>query len=115
NILNKVDAITEIPPDRFDWRLYYDPDRQARDKIYSRWGGFIDEIPFNPMDYGMPPNSLPAIEPMQLLMLEVVRAALADAGYLDRPFPRETTSVVMAVGGGLGDRGFQYAFRSYLP
>jgi acyl transferase domain-containing protein/NAD(P)H-dependent flavin oxidoreductase YrpB (nitropropane dioxygenase family)/NAD(P)-dependent dehydrogenase (short-subunit alcohol dehydrogenase family) len=114
NILAKVDAITEIPVERFDWRLYYDPDRHAPDKIYSRWGGFIDEIPFNPMDYGMPPNSLPAIEPMQLLMLEVVRAALADAGYLDRPFPRATTSVIMAVGGGLGDRGFQYAFRSYL-
>ncbi|RIK49504.1 MAG: hypothetical protein DCC57_12720 [Chloroflexi bacterium] len=115
NILAKVDAIAEIPPDRFDWRLYFDADRNAPDKIYSRWGGFIDEIPFNPMAYGMPPNSLPAIEPMQLLMLEVVRAALADAGYLDRPFPRDTTSAIMAVGGGLGDRGFQYAFRAYLP
>ncbi|MCB0199212.1 MAG: acyltransferase domain-containing protein, partial [Anaerolineae bacterium] len=115
NILDKVDAITEIPAERFDWRRYYDPDKSARDKIYSRWGGFIDDVPLNPLDYGMPPNSIPSIEPMQLLMLEVVRSALQDAGYLDRPFARERTSVTMAVGGGLGDLGFNYGVRSYLP
>ena len=115
NILDKVDAISEIPVERFDWRRYYDPDKSARDKIYSHWGGFIDDVPLNPLDYGMPPNSIPSIEPMQLLMLEAVRAALQDAGYLDRPFARERTSVTMAVGGGLGDLGFNYGVRSYLP
>lgn len=115
NILDKVDAISEIPLERFDWRRYYDPDKSARDKIYSRWGGFIADVPLNPLDYGMPPNSIPSIEPMQLLMLEAVRAALQDAGYLNRPFARERTSVTMAVGGGLGDLGFNYGVRSYLP
>ena len=115
NILNRVDAVTEIPLERFDWRRYYDPDRNARDKMYSRWGGFIGDIPFNPLDYGMPPSSLRAIEPMQLLMLEVARAALADAGYRERPFPRERTAVIVAAGGGLGDLGYHYGFRSYLP
>lgn len=115
NILNKVDAVTEIPRDRFDWRRYFDPDRNARDKIYSRWGGFIDPVPFDPLDYGMPPNSVTSIDPSQLLILEVTRAALRDAGYLDRPFPRERTAVVVAAGGGLGDLGFLYGFRSYLP
>ena len=37
----------------------------------------------------MPPASLPSIEPVQLLALEVARGALDDAGYADRPFPRE--------------------------
>ncbi len=115
NILNRVDAVTEIPLERFDWRRYYDPDRNARDKMYSRWGGFIGDAPFNPLDYGMPPSSLRAIEPMQLLMLEVARAALIDAGYRERPFPRERTAVIVAAGGGLGDLGYHYGFRSYLP
>jgi len=115
NILNRVDAVTEIPLERFDWRRYYDPDRNARDKMYSRWGGFIGDVPFNPLDYGMPPNSLRAIEPMQLLMLEVARAALTDAGYRERPFPRERAAVIVAAGGGLGDLGYHYGFRSYLP
>ena len=114
NILNKVDAITEIPKDRWDWELYYDANRLARDKIYSRWGGFLDEVHFDPLQYGIPPNSLRSIEPLHLLTLEVVRAALKDAGYLDRPFPRERTSVILGAGGG-ADLGGRYGFRSMLP
>lgn len=115
NILDKVDAVTEVPRERWDWKRYFDSDRSARDKIYSKWGGFIDDIPFNPLDYGMPPNSISSVEPVQLLMLEVVRRALTDAGYLTRPFPKERTSVIVGVGGGLGDLGNLYGFRAYLP
>ena len=115
NILNKVDAITEVPEDRWDWRLYFDQDPKARDKVYSKWGGFLNDMPFDPMQYGMPPNTLPSIEPLQLLTLEVVRQALGDAGYANRPFAREYTSVILGVGGGAGDLGQQYAIRSGLP
>jgi acyl transferase domain-containing protein/NAD(P)H-dependent flavin oxidoreductase YrpB (nitropropane dioxygenase family)/NAD(P)-dependent dehydrogenase (short-subunit alcohol dehydrogenase family)/acyl carrier protein len=115
NMLNKVDSISEVPPDRWDWRQYYDPDPATRDKIYSRWGGFIDDIPFDPLTFGMPPNSLRSIEPFQLITLVAVRDALRDAGYLDRPFPRERTSVVLGAGGGGGDLSGGYVFRSSLP
>ena len=115
NILNKVDAITEVPANRWDWRLYFDPDPRARDKIYSKWGGFLNDVPFDPMQYGMPPNTLPSIEPLQLITLEVVRQALQDAGYTNRAFAREQTSVILGVGGGAGDLGQQYAIRSGLP
>ncbi|MFQ6040565.1 MAG: nitronate monooxygenase [Candidatus Poribacteria bacterium] len=80
NILNKVDAIIEVPKERWNWELYYDPDPRAKDKVYSKWGGFLDDIPFDPVKYGMPPNSLLSIEPLHLLTLEMVRAALKDAG-----------------------------------
>ena len=63
NTLRGVDAITEVPADRWDWRLYYDPDPKAPDKIYSKWGGFLPDVPFDPLRYGMPPTSLPSIEP----------------------------------------------------
>ena len=63
----------------------------------------------------MPPSSLPSIEPAQLLALEVVRTALADAGYAERPFPREQTGVVLGMGGGAAQLAMGYAFRSYLP
>jgi acyl transferase domain-containing protein/NAD(P)-dependent dehydrogenase (short-subunit alcohol dehydrogenase family)/NAD(P)H-dependent flavin oxidoreductase YrpB (nitropropane dioxygenase family)/acyl carrier protein len=115
NILNKVDAITEVPEDRWDWKVYYDPDPKKRDKIYSKWGGFLDAVPFDPMRYGMPPNTLPSIEPLQLLTLEAVHAALENAGYADRPFARERTSVILGVGGGIADLGQLYAFRSNIP
>jgi acyl transferase domain-containing protein len=115
NTLRGVDAIVEVPADRWDWRLYYDPDPKAADKIVSKWGGFVPDIPFDPLRYGMPPSSLPSIEPMHLLTLEAVRAALDDAGYRDRPFPRERTAVVLGAGGGAAQLAMGYAFRSYLP
>jgi len=115
NILQKVDAITEIPASRWDWKRYYDADPKAPDKIYSKWGGFLDDVPFDPLRYGMPPNTLPSIEPLQLLTLEVARAALEDAGYGSRPFARERCSVILGAGGGMSDLGNRYAVRSSLP
>ena len=115
NILDKVDAISEIPKDRWDWQRYFDSDPRKRDKVYSKWGGFLEDIAFDPLLYGIPPSALPSIEPLQLLTLEVVRAALDDAGYAHRPFPRQRTSVIIGAGGGVADLGNRYAIRSSLP
>ena len=78
-------------------------------------GRFLPDVPFDPLRYGMPPSSLPSIEPAQLLALEVARAALDDAGYAQRPFPRERPAVVLGMGGGAAQVAMGYAFRSYLP
>ncbi len=115
NILNKIDAVTEVPADRWDWTKYYDPDPEAADKVSSKWGGFLDPICFDPAAYGMPPNSLRSIEPLQLLALASVRAALADAGYGDGQLSNERTSVILGVSGGIADLGQQYAVRAALP
>jgi acyl transferase domain-containing protein/NAD(P)H-dependent flavin oxidoreductase YrpB (nitropropane dioxygenase family)/NAD(P)-dependent dehydrogenase (short-subunit alcohol dehydrogenase family) len=114
NILNRVDAITEIPASHWDWRLYYDANPKAPDKISSKWGGFLGDMAFDPLVYGMPPNSLTSIEPVQLLLLETVRRALADAGYADRPFNRERTAVVLGAGGGAAQLSMACGFRTYL-
>ncbi|MCC6346697.1 MAG: nitronate monooxygenase, partial [Nitrospirales bacterium] len=115
NILSNTNAITEIPPHRWDWRLYYDEDRHARDKIYSKWGGFVDDLEFDPTLYGMPPKSVESIDPMQLMALEVARRTLVDAGYGDREFDREMTSIILGASGGTGDVGMQYGVRAELP
>jgi acyl transferase domain-containing protein/NAD(P)H-dependent flavin oxidoreductase YrpB (nitropropane dioxygenase family)/NAD(P)-dependent dehydrogenase (short-subunit alcohol dehydrogenase family) len=115
NILAKYDAVTEIPENRWDWRRYYAEDRRAPDRIYGRWGGFIEEISFDPLSYGMPPNSLTSIEPIQLLALEAVRAALDHSGYAVRPFPRERTAVIFGAGGGIAELGNGYCVRAALP
>jgi acyl transferase domain-containing protein/NAD(P)H-dependent flavin oxidoreductase YrpB (nitropropane dioxygenase family)/NAD(P)-dependent dehydrogenase (short-subunit alcohol dehydrogenase family) len=115
SILEKQDAITEIPRHRWDWRLYYDEDRTAKDKVYSKWGGFLDDIPFDPTLYGMPPKSIESVDPMQLMGLEVARRTLADSGYLERPFDRDRASVILGASGGIGDFGMQYGLRSELP
>lgn len=116
NILNRVSAISEIPSHRWDWQLYYSADRRAQDKVYSKWGGFLEAIPFDPMRFGIPPKSLQSIEPAQLLTLEAVRQALIDAGYDEESeFDREHTSVILGASGGLSDLGQQYATRCEIP
>jgi acyl transferase domain-containing protein/NAD(P)H-dependent flavin oxidoreductase YrpB (nitropropane dioxygenase family)/NADP-dependent 3-hydroxy acid dehydrogenase YdfG len=115
NILGRVDAITEVPAARFDWRRLYEEEGDGPDAISSRWGGFIDDVVFDPVRWGMPPASLASIEPMQLLTLHVAAAALSDAGYERRRFAREQTSVILGVGGGIADLGHRYALRSGLP
>lgn len=115
NILNKKNAITEIPSHRWDWRLYYNEDRHAKDKIYSKYGGFMDDLSFDPTRYGLPPKSIESIDPMQLMALEVAWRTLVDAGYEDREFDRERASVILGASGGAGDVGMQYGLRAELP
>ncbi len=115
NIVGGVDAVTEVPATRWDWRRYFDAERAAPDRVYSRWGGFIDDVEFDPLRFGMPPSTLRSIEPFQLLGLLVAQAALEDAGYGERPFPRERTSVMFGAGGGGGDLSVGYTVRSALP
>ncbi|HEU0197934.1 MAG TPA: beta-ketoacyl synthase N-terminal-like domain-containing protein, partial [Nevskiaceae bacterium] len=120
NILQQVSAIREVPQTRWDWQLYYDADRHAKDRVYSRWGGFLDEVPFDPLAYGIPPKSMKRIDPLQLLTLEVVRRGLEDAGWsmardADNDFDRDNTSIILGTSGGLGDLGTQYAVRAEIP
>lgn len=113
NIINKIDTIEEVPKEQWDASRLYSNDPLARDKVYSKWGGFLKDIPFNPSSYGIPPSSLASIDPMQLLILEVTRAAIHDAGYQNRAFPKDKTSIVLA-NAGHGPITAFYSLRSML-
>ena len=115
NIFGKKYSITEVPPEQWSQATYFDADPRMRDKIYSRWGGFLDPVAFDPVRYGMPPKSVRAIDPCQLLTLEMVDRALRDARYDTREFDRERTSVFVGEGGGMGNLGQLYSLRSLLP
>jgi acyl transferase domain-containing protein/NAD(P)H-dependent flavin oxidoreductase YrpB (nitropropane dioxygenase family) len=118
NILNRVVAIREVSDERWRPTDFFDPDRLAPDMVYSKWGGFLDDVQFDPTAYGIPPASMRSIEPMQLLGLAVTRAALQDAGLDHLAFPRERTAVIFGAGGS-HDLACDYIFRTmlrhYLP
>jgi len=118
NIVNRVDAVEVVPADRWNADDFFDEDRFAEDKVYSKWGGFLGSMVFDPMKWRIPPASLLSIEPLQLLALEVASQAMQDAGYDRRDFPRERSGVLFACAGSheLGSRySFRTMMRNYLP
>ena len=114
NILAELCFIKDVPQERWDLETNYDPDPQAPDKIYCSKGAFLEDIFFDAMEFGIPPSSIPSIEPAQLLVLEAVKQAIADAGYKSRSFDRERTSVIFGSSGGGGDLALSYSVRAAL-
>jgi acyl transferase domain-containing protein/acyl carrier protein len=77
-----VDAIREIPDDRFDIDEFYDPDQETPGKIYTRFGGYLDGIDgFDPEFFGISPREALWMDPQQRLMLEMAWEGLERAGY----------------------------------
>ena len=101
NIVSEVDCITDVPPSRWNVEDYYDPNPNTPDKTYCQRGGFIPDIDFNPLEFGLPPNILEVTDIAQLLSLIVAKEALADAGYRDATKSvRQRTGVILGVAGG---------------
>ncbi|SCF05792.1 Acyl transferase domain-containing protein [Micromonospora matsumotoense] len=118
-VLSGVDTVTEVPADRWDTDHYYAPEvgpGQTGRISVSKWGGFIDPVPFDAIGYGIPPAALSSIDPTQLLALEVSHRALVDAGYAyDAPgADHARTGVVFGAEAG-SDMGHAQTLRTMLP
>ena len=101
NIVQEVDCISEVPASRWEIDDYYDPDPKAPDKTYCKRGGFLPDIDFNPMEFGLPPNILEITDVSQLLSLVVAKQAMNDAGYANASAElRNKTGIILGVGGG---------------
>ena len=82
NLQNGRDCITEVPLERWDHKLYYDPDPNKPGKTYCKWGGFIDDVDkFDPLFFNISPKEAALIDPQERLFLETVWETIEDAGY----------------------------------
>jgi polyketide-type polyunsaturated fatty acid synthase PfaA len=80
NIITGKDLITDVPATHWLIDDYYDADpNSAKDKTYCKRGAFLPAIDFDPLEYGVPPNTIPAIDTSQLLSLIVAKQVLQDA------------------------------------
>ena len=101
DIVRGADRITDVPATHWLPEDYHDPDPAAPDRTYCRRGAFLSPVPFDPLEFGVPPTIVPATDTAQLLALLVARAALQD--WRDGPLAPETrarTSVILGVTSG---------------
>ncbi|MFE9097133.1 beta-ketoacyl synthase N-terminal-like domain-containing protein, partial [Streptomyces sp. NPDC007264] len=99
NVVSAADCIDEVPAGHWDVDEHYDPDPTVPDKTYARRGGFIPDTPFNPLEFGLPPNTLEVTDVLQLLSLVVARDVLKDAGADQAWYDKSRTGVVLGITG----------------
>ncbi len=94
----QTEAMTEVPPDRWNVADYYHPDPDRIDKTYSRHGGFLAQVDeFDPAFFGISPVEAIAIDPQQRLLLEVTWEAFEHAGCLPQSFAGSQTGVFVGI------------------
>jgi acyl transferase domain-containing protein/NADPH:quinone reductase-like Zn-dependent oxidoreductase/NADP-dependent 3-hydroxy acid dehydrogenase YdfG/acyl carrier protein/surfactin synthase thioesterase subunit len=75
-----VDAISEVPPERWSIDALYDRDAAAPGKMSTRWGGFLAAVDqFDAAFFGISPREAARMDPQQRLMLELSWEALENA------------------------------------
>ena len=96
-----IDRITDVPKTHWNVEEYFSPNPNERDKTYAKRGGFLPFVEFNPLDFGIPPNSLTATDTGQILALLVAKQTLED--YADEKddlkVSRERVSVILGTTG----------------
>lgn len=80
-LMEGVDAISEVPPDRWSADEIYASDFMSPGKANTRWGGFIESVDqFDPAFFGISPREAMHMDPQQRILLQVAYEALEDAG-----------------------------------
>ncbi|MGH2388929.1 MAG: type I polyketide synthase, partial [Chloroflexota bacterium] len=94
-LCNGVDAIGEVPADRWSLSSFYDQNPHKLGTATTRWGGFlqqrIDE--FDAHFFGISPREAAHVDPMQRWLLEVTWEALEDSGIPPERLAGSATAV----------------------
>ncbi len=81
SLRNGVDAVSEVPADRWSLDEYFDPDPDAPGKMSTRYGAFLKDVDkFDARFFRISPREAVSLDPQQRLMLEVAWESLENAG-----------------------------------
>lgn len=97
NILDKRYLVTEASE---TWsRDALDRESRAGNRVYTAQGGWLHDLAeFDPREFGVMPNTVDGREPDHFLALKIARDALADSGYLHKPFNHERAGIILGRG-----------------
>ncbi len=77
------EAVSAVPPDRWNVSRFYDPEPGLVGKSVAKRGGFVDGIDqFDPQFFGISPREAPYVDPQHRLLLETAWEAIEDAGMV---------------------------------
>ena len=93
-----VDAVREVPADRWNIDDFYDPDPAAPGKMNTRRGGFLHRVAdFDAEFFGISPREAVRVDPQHRILLEVSWEALEDAGIVPADIAQSKTGVYIGV------------------
>jgi len=99
-LVDGVDAISEVPPERWDAEAHHDPEGRQPGRMRTRHGGFIREVErFDAAFFGIAPHEAKRMDPQQRLLLEVAWEALEHAGVAADRLAGSATGVFVGVSG----------------
>jgi len=114
NVVTGRNSVSEVTPDRWNSADYYDPDPKAPGKTYSKIGGWVRGVSFEPTKYRIPPTVSAAMDDGQKWALLCAGEALRDAGHPDRPLDTESTGVILGNAMG-GELHYLTCLRLFMP
>src|ERR1700730_877948 len=77
------EAVSDVPPDRWNVERFYDAEPGLAGKTNARRGGFVDGIDqFDPQFFGISLREAPYVDPLHRLLLETTWEAIEDAGVV---------------------------------
>ncbi|BCH57154.1 SDR family NAD(P)-dependent oxidoreductase [Agrobacterium vitis] len=78
------DLIKEIPQDHWDYRPWYDENREGQNTTYCKWGSFVDGVDrFDAAFFNISPVEAEWMDPQMRLFLQSVYRTAEDAGRIN--------------------------------
>lgn len=98
NLVQGRDCINEIPASRWDYRCYFNKDRNAKDSAYSKWGGFVDDIDqFDAQFFNISCREAEIIDPQIRNYLHAAWQCIEDAAYTRKSLRDKSVGVFVGI------------------
>ncbi len=91
-------SIKEVPEEKWPESEYFDLDKAAEGKSYSKWMGVLEHSDkFDPLFFNISPKEARVMDPQQRVFLEQSWAAIEDAGYDPKKLSEQRCGVFVGV------------------